>query len=195
MIQEKRGTLKVWNASLILADRDARDRRHVPRALGDPPPRFTRSSRTRRWNISFVVLIGAMAAGSLYLCASSRREISPFPTPLLDSLLSREAVFLLQNMVLVVITAVIFWLDVLPAHLRGDHRHAVVRRATRAPAVRGADRAPARRCSPGSARSSPGGGSLLAKLRRGFAFPVAMAAAHAGRAPGRLLTRIGTCSR
>ena len=36
MIQEKRGMLKVWNVSLILHDRHAGDRRHVPGPLGDP---------------------------------------------------------------------------------------------------------------------------------------------------------------
>ncbi len=33
MIQEKRGMLKIWNASLVLGASHARDRRHVPRAL------------------------------------------------------------------------------------------------------------------------------------------------------------------
>ena len=36
MIQEKRGMLKVWNASLVLLTGIAGDRRHVPRPLGDP---------------------------------------------------------------------------------------------------------------------------------------------------------------
>ena len=44
MIQEKRGMLKVWNVSLVLATGVARDPRHVPRALGDPrvDPRLRR---------------------------------------------------------------------------------------------------------------------------------------------------------
>ena len=36
MIQEKRGMLKVWNASLVLASGDAVDPRHLPGPLGDP---------------------------------------------------------------------------------------------------------------------------------------------------------------
>ena len=49
MVQEKRGMLKVWNASLILLDRHAGDPRHVPRALGDPglDPRVRRVDARR----------------------------------------------------------------------------------------------------------------------------------------------------
>ena len=49
MIQEKRGMLKVWNASLVLGDRHARDHRHVPRALGRPQldPRVRRVDARR----------------------------------------------------------------------------------------------------------------------------------------------------
>ena len=36
MIQEKRGMLKVWNVSLVLGSRHARDPRHVPGPLRDP---------------------------------------------------------------------------------------------------------------------------------------------------------------
>ena len=74
MIQEKRGMLKVWNVSLVLASRHAGDHRHFPGALGDPRARSTPSSATRRSNFSFVALIAVMVVGSLGLVHLAPRE-------------------------------------------------------------------------------------------------------------------------
>ena len=53
MIQEKRGMLKVWNASLVLGAEHARDRRHLPRALRraqlDPRLRRLDARASRSW--------------------------------------------------------------------------------------------------------------------------------------------------
>ncbi|MDQ2761034.1 MAG: cytochrome c biogenesis protein CcsA [Actinomycetota bacterium] len=111
MIQEKRGMLKVWNVSLILAS-------GMLAIVGDFLVRSGILSSIHAFvsdptlNISFMVLIVTMVAGSVGLViwrrASLRSEAQ------LDSLLSREAVFLLQNLVLVALVLVIFWLTFFP---------------------------------------------------------------------------------
>ena len=102
MIQEKRGMLKMWNASLIL----------MTGTLAIVGTFLVRSGilssihafvSDPTLNISFVVLIAAMAAGSVYLVVSRRESLRSEAQ--LDSLLSREAVFLFQNLVLVAMTA------------------------------------------------------------------------------------------
>ena len=55
----------------------------------------------------FVGLIAAMVAGSIYLVVSRRDVLRSEHS--LDSLLSREAAFLLNNIVLVGLCFVIFW--------------------------------------------------------------------------------------
>jgi cytochrome c-type biogenesis protein CcmF len=57
--------------------------------------------------VPFLVLIVAMIAGSIFLVASRAGELRSEHR--LDSLLSREAVFLLNNLVLVLLCAAIFW--------------------------------------------------------------------------------------
>jgi cytochrome c-type biogenesis protein CcmF len=173
MIQERRGMLKVWNASLIL----------MTGTLAIVGTFLVRSGilssihafvSDPTLNISFVVLIGAMVAGSLYLVISRRDSLRSEAA--LDSLLSREAVFLLQNMVLVAITAVIFWLTFFPLiseAITGTQssvgppafRRFVVPIALLLVVLSGVGPIIAwRRVT-------------LAKLRRGFAFPVGMALA------------------
>ena len=73
MIQEKRGMLKVWNVSLILATGDALHPRHVPRALRDPrlDPRVRRGTRSPGRSSS---LIGVMIAGSVSLVVTRRGD-------------------------------------------------------------------------------------------------------------------------
>jgi len=105
MIQERRGMLKVWNVSLVLAT-------GVLAILGtflvrsgilDSIHAFGASTL----GVPFLVLIVAMIAGSIALVASRAAELRSEHR--LDSLLSREAVFLLNNLVLVGLCFVIFW--------------------------------------------------------------------------------------
>jgi cytochrome c-type biogenesis protein CcmF len=105
MIQEKRGMLKVWNASLVLAT-------GVLAVLGtflvrsgilDSIHAFGASTL----GVPFLLLIGAMTFGSVGLVVSRRADLRSEHR--LDSLWSREAAFLLQNVLLVALCFVIFW--------------------------------------------------------------------------------------
>jgi cytochrome c-type biogenesis protein CcmF len=105
MIQEKRGMLKVWNASLVLA----------ASTLAIVGTFLVRSGvlnsihafGASTLGVPFVVLIAAMTAGSIYLVVSRRDVLRSEHT--LDSLFSREAAFLLNNLVLVALCFVVFW--------------------------------------------------------------------------------------
>ena len=111
MIQEKRGMLKVWNVSLVLAT-------GTMAIVGTFLVRSGILSSIHAFvsdptlNISFVALIAAMAIASIGLVTYRRAELRSESQ--LDSLFSREAVFLFQNLVLVALTAVIFWLTFFP---------------------------------------------------------------------------------
>src|SRR5215217_1218180 len=105
MIQERRGMLKVWNVSLVLAT-------GVLAILGtflvrsgilDSIHAFGASTL----GVPFLALIVTMVAGSIALVASRASELRSEHR--LDSLLSRESVFLLNNLVLVAMCFVIFW--------------------------------------------------------------------------------------
>jgi cytochrome c-type biogenesis protein CcmF len=105
MIQEKRGMLKTWNVSLVLAT-------GVLAVLGtflvrsgilDSIHAFGASTL----GIPFLILIVAMIAGSIWLVSSRAAELRSEHR--LDSLLSREAVFLLNNLVLVLLCVAIWW--------------------------------------------------------------------------------------
>ena len=105
MIQEKRGMLKVWNVSLVLAT-------GVLAILGTFLVRSGILNSIHAFGAStlgipFLVLIVAMIGGSIALVASRARELRSEHR--LDSLFSREAVFLLNNLVLVSLCFVIFW--------------------------------------------------------------------------------------
>ena len=149
MIQEKRGMLKIWNASLILATGVLCDPRHVPGALGDPglDPRVRRLDA----RLPFVALIGADdrrlgRAGRQRAATSLRSEQR------LDSLLSREAVFLGNNLVLVGAGVRGLLRHVLPADLRGGHRGQERASARRGSTVHGAAGRSCWCCSAASAR-------------------------------------------
>ena len=110
MIQERRGMLKVWNASLILGT-------GILAILGtflvrsgilDSIHAFGASTL----GIPFVVFIGVLILGSAYLVVSRRDALRAEHR--LDSLLSREAVFLFNNLVLVALTFVILFLTFFP---------------------------------------------------------------------------------
>ena len=105
MIQEKRGMLKVWNVSLVLAT-------GVLAILGTFLVRSGILESIHAFGAStlgvpFLVLIATMIAGSIYLVATRAPQLRSEHR--LDSLLSREAVFLLNNLVLVLLCVVIWW--------------------------------------------------------------------------------------
>jgi cytochrome c-type biogenesis protein CcmF len=105
MIQEKRGMLKVWNVSLVLAT-------GTLAIMGTFLVRSGILSSIHAFGgatlgVPFVTLIGILIIGSIYL-VSSRRAILRSEHRL-DALLSRESVFLANNLVLVGLCFVIFW--------------------------------------------------------------------------------------
>ncbi len=111
MIQEKRGMLKVWNVSLILGT-------GTMSIIGTFLVRSGILSSIHAFvsdptlNISFVLLIGTMIAASIGLVMWRRGQLRTESR--LDSLISREAVFIYQNLVLVTLTFVIFWVTFFP---------------------------------------------------------------------------------
>jgi cytochrome c-type biogenesis protein CcmF len=105
MIQEKRGMLKVWNVSLVLAT-------GVLAILGTFLVRSGILESIHAFGAStlgvpFLLLIVLMIGGSIALVASRSEALRSEHR--LDSLLSREAAFLLNNLVLVSLCFVVFW--------------------------------------------------------------------------------------
>ena len=105
MIQEKRGMLKVWNVSLVLAT-------GVLAILGTFLVRSGILQSIHAFGAStlgvpFLVLIAVMTAGSVVLVVSRSRDLRSDAR--LDSLLSSEAIFLLNKLVLVSMCVVVFW--------------------------------------------------------------------------------------
>lgn len=105
MVQEKRGMLKVWNVSLIVASFSLA-------LLGTFLVRSGVLQSIHAFGDStvgpyFLALIGVVVIGSTWLIISrldilrSERRI--------DSLVSREAVFLVNNLLLIAICAIVFW--------------------------------------------------------------------------------------
>jgi cytochrome c-type biogenesis protein CcmF len=105
MIQEKRGMLKVWNTSLVLAT-------GTLAIMGTFLVRSGVLSSIHAFGgqtlgVPFVCLIAVLIAGSIYLVLTRRDMLRSEHR--LDSLLSRESVFLANNVVLVGLCFVIFW--------------------------------------------------------------------------------------
>jgi cytochrome c-type biogenesis protein CcmF len=105
MIQEKRGMLKVWNISLVLAT-------GTLAVMGTFLVRSGVLNSIHAFGgatlgVPFIALIGVLIAGSIYLVASRREMLRSQHR--LDSLLSRESIFLANNVVLVALCFVIFW--------------------------------------------------------------------------------------
>jgi len=105
MVQEKRGMLKVWNVSLIVAS-------FALALLGTFLVRSGVLQSIHAFGDStvgpyFLALIGVVLIGSTWLIISrlpllrSKKQI--------DSLASREAVFLVNNLLLVALCVVVFW--------------------------------------------------------------------------------------
>ncbi len=109
-IQEKRGMLKVWNVSLVLAFGTLAifGTFLVRSGVLDSIHAFGASTL----GVPFVVLLGIMFFSSVGLVMWRRDLLSTEHR--LDSLVSREAMFLLQNVVLVAMTFVIFWITLFP---------------------------------------------------------------------------------
>ncbi len=105
MVQEKRGMLKAWNVSLVLAT-------GILAILGTFLVRSGILNSIHAFGAStlgvpFLVLIVTLVAGSIALVVSRSSELRSEHR--LDSLLSREAVFLLNNLALVGLCFVILW--------------------------------------------------------------------------------------
>jgi cytochrome c-type biogenesis protein CcmF len=105
MTQERRGMLKVWNFSLVLAS-------GILAILGTFLVRSGILNSIHAFGAStlgipFLVLIGVLVTGSIVLVGLRRRDLAAEHR--LDSLLSRETVLLLNNLVLVALCFVIFW--------------------------------------------------------------------------------------
>src|SRR4051812_42456154 len=105
MIQERRGMLKMWNASLVLATGTLAIMGTflVRSGILDSIHAFGASTV----GVPFLALIGVLVFGSIGLVVWRRRALASEHH--LDSLLSREAAFLLNNLVLVGLAFVVFW--------------------------------------------------------------------------------------
>jgi cytochrome c-type biogenesis protein CcmF len=105
MIQEERGMLRVWNMSLVLAT-------GTLAIMGTFLVRSGILSSIHAFGgatlgVPFVSLIGALIVGSIYLVVSRLKMLRSQHR--LESLLSRESIFLANNLVLVALCFVIFW--------------------------------------------------------------------------------------
>jgi cytochrome c-type biogenesis protein CcmF len=105
MIQEKRGMLKIWNVSLALASGTLAIMGTflVRSGVLDSIHAFGGATL----GVPFVILIGCMIAGSIYVVYTRRGLLRSEHR--LDSLFCRESVFLLNNVVLVGLCFVILW--------------------------------------------------------------------------------------
>ncbi len=105
MIQQRRGMLKTWNVSLVLAT-------GFLAVLGTFLVRSGVLESIHAFGAStlglpFLTFVSLLAAGSVWLVLSRRDGLRSEHR--IDSVLSREAVFLLNNVVLVGLCFVIFW--------------------------------------------------------------------------------------
>jgi len=105
MIQEKRGMLKIWNVSLVLATGilAIMGTFLVRSGILDSIHAFGASTL----GLPFVMLIGVLIVGSIGLVVYRREALRSENK--LDSMLSREAIFLGNNLVLVGLAFVVFW--------------------------------------------------------------------------------------
>jgi cytochrome c-type biogenesis protein CcmF len=105
MVQEKRGMLRIWNVSLIIATFALAllGTFLVRSGILDSIHAFGASTI----GVQFLVFIGLVILGSAALVISRAADLRSEAR--LDSLLSREAFFLLNNLVLVALCVVIVW--------------------------------------------------------------------------------------
>ena len=154
MVQEKRGMLKVWNVSLISAT-------FCLCLLGTFLVRSGVLQSIHAFGASTVggpllVLIAVVAIGSTVLIVTRLDELRPERR--IDSLLSRESIFLVNNLLLVGLARGDLLGHLLPADLRVLHRREALAGRPLVRPLRDPDRRSCWCCSPGSARCSPGGG-------------------------------------
>ena len=105
MIQERRGMLKIWNVSLVIGT-------FVLALLGTFLVRSGILQSIHAFGEStlggpFLAFIALILVGSVALVISRRPDLQPEAR--FDSLWSREAIFLLNNLVLVALCGFIFW--------------------------------------------------------------------------------------
>ena len=105
MVQEKRGMLKIWNASLILATGTLAVLGTFLVRSGVIQSIHAFTGSDLGW--PFLILIVVMIVGSVILVVTRRRLLATEHR--LDALLSREAMFLANNVVLVAMAFVVFW--------------------------------------------------------------------------------------
>ncbi len=122
MLQEKRGMLKIWNASLVLATGTLciLGTFLVRSGILDSIHAFGASTL----GIPFVTLIAVLVVGSVALVVTRRDALRSEHR--LDSLLSREAMFVGNNIVLVGLAFVVFWGTFFPLiaeALTGDRKN------------------------------------------------------------------------
>ena len=105
MVQEKRGMLRIWNASLIMATFALAllGTFLVRSGILDSIHAFGASTI----GVQFLIFIAIVVVGSAVLVVSRLESLRSDAR--LDSLASREAFFLLNNLVLVGLCVVIFW--------------------------------------------------------------------------------------
>jgi cytochrome c-type biogenesis protein CcmF len=109
-IQEKRGMLKVWNLSLVLLAGVLTifGTFLVRSGVLDSIHAFGASTL----GVPFVALLAVMAVGGIGLILWRRDSLRTEHR--IDSMFSREAAFLLQNLIVVALVFVIFWITVFP---------------------------------------------------------------------------------
>ena len=105
VVQEKRGILRTWNVSLIIAT-------FMLALLGTFLVRSGILDSIHAFGAStlgkpFLVFIAAVLVASVALVVSRRADLRSEAS--VDALLSREVFFLLNNLVLILICVVIFW--------------------------------------------------------------------------------------
>src|SRR6202167_1608211 len=105
MIQEKRGMLRVGSVSLVLATRTLAIMGTFLVRSGVLNSIHAFGGQTL--GVPFVVLIGVLIAGSIYLVVTRREMLRSEHR--IDSRLSRESAVLANNVVLVALCFVIFW--------------------------------------------------------------------------------------
>ena len=157
MIQEKRGMLKVWNVSLVLATGTLAIMGTFLVRSGVLNSIHAFGGQTL--GVPFVVLIAVLIAGSIYLVVTRREMLRTEHR--LDSLLSRESAFLANNVVLVALCLRDLLGNLLPADLRGADRPGSLGRAALVRPLHGAAGA-----DPGAAQRDRAGDRLASRDAR-----------------------------
>ena len=111
MIQEKRGMLRKWNVMLVVVDVPARDLRHVHHAQRHHRERALVRAVAGRQLVRGVSSSSAIVV-TAYLVATRLKDLEAEAE--LESMVSREAAFLYNNLVLVGIAFSVLWGTLFP---------------------------------------------------------------------------------